>query len=171
MSDYKRGHRAECELIREPADIYLEHKEEIERVITAFTTQNTHKQVNHNQILYVSSLYKDEIYFLIHCLYNAKTELYDRTLTNMRSKYDLTEAFIGNNSYIRSMSNCYSKKLYEKCRKYIEIKIYPLLFDYEYWKRCIKYYNNLSAQGWIDLYERLIKEGHISEEMLGFCES
>ena len=36
----------------------------------------------------------EDIYFLLHCLYNAKTELYDRTLTDMRSRYDPTEAFI-----------------------------------------------------------------------------
>ena len=38
----------------------------------------------------------EDIYFLLHCLYNAKTELYDRTLTDMRSRYDPTEAFIDN---------------------------------------------------------------------------
>ena len=30
----------------------------------------------------------------IYIYYMAKTELYDRTLTNMRSPYDITEAFI-----------------------------------------------------------------------------
>lgn len=168
MSDYKRGHRAECNLIRDPVDNYLEHKDEIDKVITAFMSQDTHKQVS--QIFYTSSSYEDDIYFLIHCLYNAKTELYNRRLTDMRSNYDPTEAFIGSNSYVRSESNCYSKKLYEKCRTYIEIKTYPLSFDCEHWRKCIGYYHNLSAQGWIDLCERLIKEGHISEEMLEFCE-
>lgn len=56
MSDYKRGHRAECPLIKDPIDNYLEHKEEIEKVISAFTTRDTHKQVN--QILYASSSYR-----------------------------------------------------------------------------------------------------------------
>lgn len=46
----------------------------------------------------------DDIYFLIHCIYNAKTELYDRILTDMRSKHDPTEAFIGCNSYVKSAS-------------------------------------------------------------------
>lgn len=58
MSDYKRGHRGECNLIRDPVDNYLEHKEEIEKVITAFTTQDIHKQVN--QIFYTSSSYGKE---------------------------------------------------------------------------------------------------------------
>lgn len=170
MPDYKRGHRAECPLIKDQIDNYLEHKEEIEKVISAFTTQDTHKQVDHNQIFYVSSSCEKDIYFLTHCLYNAKTELYDRILTDMRSKYDSTEAFIPSNSYSRSLSNLYSYKLYERCKEYIEIKTYPLSFDCEYWRRCVECYNNLSAQGWIDLYERLIKEGRINKEMLELCE-
>lgn len=112
----------------------------------------------------------DDIYFLVYCIYNAKTELYDRRLTNMRSEHDPTEAFIGCNSYVKGASNCYSKKLYEKCRTYIEIKTYPSTFDCKHWRNCIRYYHNLSAQGWIALYERLVKEGHISEEILEFCE-
>lgn len=28
----------------------------------------------------------DNIYFLVHCIYNAKTELYDRRLIDMRSE-------------------------------------------------------------------------------------
>lgn len=62
----------------------------------------------------------EDIYFLLHCLYNAKTELYDRTLTDMRSRYDPTEAFI--DGWNRSRSNWYSKKLYDKCVKCIELK-------------------------------------------------
>lgn len=134
------------------------------RSIRGIEQLNQYKYINKFENIY------DDVYFQVHCLYNAKTELYDRILTDMRSKHDPTEAFIGCNSYVKSASNCYSKKLYEKCRKYIEIKIYPSSFDCEYWRKCIEYYHNLSAQGWIDLCERLIKEGHISEEMLEFCE-
>lgn len=56
MPDYKRGLRVECNLIIDPIDNYLEHKDEIDNVIAAFTTQDTHKQVN--QILYASSSYR-----------------------------------------------------------------------------------------------------------------
>lgn len=56
MSDYKRGNRAECNLIRDPIDNYLEHKDEIDKVLAAFTPYDTHKQVK--QILYTSSLYR-----------------------------------------------------------------------------------------------------------------
>lgn len=58
MSDYKRGHRAECNLISDPIDNYLEHKDEIEKVISAFTPQDIHKQVN--QTFYASSSLEGE---------------------------------------------------------------------------------------------------------------
>lgn len=67
----------------------------------------------------------EDIYFLLHCLYNAKTELYDRTLTDMRSRYDPTEAFI--DGWNKDSSNWYSKKLYDKCVKCI-LKEYPGFF-------------------------------------------
>lgn len=167
MSDYKRGHRAECDLIRDPIDNYLEHKEEIEKVLAAFTPQNTHKQVNHNQILYMSYSYENEIYFLIHCLYNAKTELYDRILTDMRSKHDPTEAFI--EGWNRSRSNWYSKKLYDKCVKCIELKTRGH-FVHRHWKECVWKYEGLSAQGWINLYQQLIKENKYDSWILEYIE-
>ena len=61
----------------------------------------------------------EDIYFLLHCLYNAKTELYDRTLTDMRSRYDPTEAFI--NAYNKKWSDWYAINLYKKCYKCIEL--------------------------------------------------
>ena len=45
----------------------------------------------------------NDIYFKMHCLYNAKTEAYDRTLTDMRSRYDPTEVYI--TEKVRSSSN------------------------------------------------------------------
>lgn len=47
----------------------------------------------------------DDVYFKYHCFYNAQTELYDRTLTDERDKYDPTSAFIGSCGEIRSLSN------------------------------------------------------------------
>ena len=101
----------------------------------------------------------EDIYFLLHCLYNAKTELYDRTLTDMRSRYDPTEAFIDgcNNGWNRRRSNWYSKKLYYKCVKCIELKTRGH-FIHRHWKECVWKYKSLSAQGWINLYQQLIKE-------------
>ena len=60
MSDYKRGHRAECNLIRDPIDNYLDRKDEIDEVIAAFTPQDISKQVN--QIFYTSSSCEDDKY-------------------------------------------------------------------------------------------------------------
>ena len=61
----------------------------------------------------------NNIYFKMHCLYNAKTEIYDRILTDMRDRYDPTSAYIGYSSEIRSVSNQYSYSLYQWCRKKI----------------------------------------------------
>ena len=49
----------------------------------------------------------------IYIYYMAKTELYDRTLTNMRSPYDSTEAFITDKFSIR-LSNKYAITLSQK---------------------------------------------------------
>ena len=99
----------------------------------------------------------EDIYFLLHCLYNAKTELYDRTLTDMRSRYDPTEAFIDGRN--RSRSNWYSKKLYDKCVKCIELKTRGH-FVHRHWKECVWKYEGLSAQGWINLYHDALNEPH-----------
>lgn len=109
----------------------------------------------------------EDIYFLIHCLYNAKTELYDRTLTDMRSRYDPTEAFI--DGWNRSKSNWYSKKLYDKCVKCIELKT-KSRFIHRYWKECVWRFQSLSAQGWIDLYQQLIKENKYDSWILEYIE-
>ena len=49
----------------------------------------------------------------IYIYYMAKTELYDRTLTNMRSPYDSTEAFI-TDKFSRRLSNKYAITLSQK---------------------------------------------------------
>ena len=68
-----------------------------------------------NGVKKLNSDYED-IYFLLHVLYNAKTELYDRTLTDMRSRYDPTEAFI--NVYNKKWSDWYAINLYKKCDRW-----------------------------------------------------
>lgn len=110
----------------------------------------------------------EDIYFLLHCLYNAKTELYDRTLTDMRSRYDPTEAFI--EGWNRSISNWYSKKLYDKCVKCIELKTRGH-FVHRHWKECVWKYEGLSAQGWINLYQQLIKENKYDSWILEYIEN
>lgn len=95
-----------------------------------------------------------DIYFKMHCLYNAETELYDRSLTNMRDKYDSTSAYIGCSEEVRHKSNSYAYNLYLWCRREIEYKT-GRPFNSEQWRECISAYRGLSAQSWIDLYEYL----------------
>lgn len=105
-------------------------------------------------------LERDNIYFKMHCLYNAKTELFDRSLTDMRSKHDPTEAFIDGYGKVRSASTHYARLLYENCKRSIETET-KAPFDRDLWIRSISSYRNLSAQGWIDLYEHMVKNGEI----------
>lgn len=99
----------------------------------------------------------EDIYFKIHCLYNAKTELYDRSLTDMRDRYDPTSAYIGGSNEVRSKSNAYAERLYRWCRYNIEYET-GKPFDFVLWKECIRKYIHLSAQGWIDLYKQFLLE-------------
>ena len=100
----------------------------------------------------------DNIYFKMHCLYNAKTELYDRSLTDMRDKYDPTSAYIGYSWEVRNASNYYAYSLYLWCKKVIVQKT-KRPFNIHTWRESIKKYWNLSAQGWINLYEYLVENG------------
>ena len=104
----------------------------------------------------------NNIYFKMHCLYNAKTEIYDRILTDMRDRCDPTSAYINCSYEVRSSSNQYAYSLYLWCRKKI-IQETGQLFDAHRWKESIKGYLNLSAQGWIDLYEYLVENGEMEK--------
>lgn len=106
------------------------------------------------------NLERNNIYFKMHCLYNAKTELFDRSLTDMRSKHDPTEAFIDVSSRVRNFSNQYAKLLYENCKRNIEAET-KIPFSRELWISSINSYRNLSAQGWIVLYEYMVANGEI----------
>lgn len=105
---------------------------------------------------------QDDIYFKMHCLYNAKTEMYDRTLTDIRDRYDPTSAYVGYSYEVRSVSNQYAFSLYQWCRKKITQETRKP-FDTYKWKESTKKYFNLSAQGWIDLYEYLIENGEMEK--------
>lgn len=108
---------------------------------------------------------EDDVYFKFHCLYNASTELYDRTLTDIRSPYDPTEAFICGKC--KSLSNANAKRTYDKCINGIEY-ITHKPFEYKRWKDCVRQYFNLSAQNWIDLAKRLHENGEIQSEILEY---
>lgn len=85
--------------------------------------------------------------YSLACLYMGTTEEYDKSLTDMRSKYDPTEAFLYCNK-IRSESNRYAAFVRNKIMK-----------DYcIWWKEIqseIRRHNNYSAQHWINEYERI----------------
>lgn len=99
---------------------------------------------------------ESDVYFQFVCFYQAVTELYDRTLTDTRSPYDETEAYFGGRSLeYKRYSDLYSERLYNQVVKYIEKKTNQL-FDIHRWKKEIR--QRYSAQGWIDMFERLKEE-------------
>ena len=87
--------------------------------------------------------------YMLACLYMGATEEYDRSLTDMRGRYDPTEAFLYYND-MRSESNRYAKAVRKK-----------IIEDYHIsWKEIhdeIHRHNNYSVQHWIDEYERIWK--------------
>ena len=101
----------------------------------------------------------EDIYFKMHCLYNAETELYDRTLTDRRDRYDPTSAYINCSNEVRNKSNFYAFTLYRWCIREIERKT-GRPFDRVQWIDSIRGYERLSAQGWIDLYKNLDKDSY-----------
>ena len=100
------------------------------------------------------------IVFKLCCYYHAKTELYDRTLTDKRSRRDPTEAYLDNSSTI-SLSNKYAFELRERIIDFAEKKlnirrdVFRKMFQEQ------SNHNHYSAQGWIDLYNCLIKNGEM----------
>lgn len=87
--------------------------------------------------------------YSLACLYMGMTEEYDRSLTDMRYRYDQTKAFLYYND-IRSESNRYAKAVRNKI-----IEDYHIL-----WEEIddeIHGHNNFSAQHWVDEYERIWK--------------
>ena len=93
---------------------------------------------------------EDSMSYFLACFYMARTEEYDRSLSDIRSKHDPTEAIV--DSRYKKHSDRYA--FY--CRKY--------LYDmYPQFKKAmneeIHNHINYSAQHWIDEYERLIGDG------------
>lgn len=83
------------------------------------------------------------------CLYMGMTEEHDRSLTDMRSRYDPTEAFLHHND-MRSESNMYAIAVKNKI-----VKEYCV--PWEEIQNEIYRHNNYSAQYWVDEYERIWK--------------
>lgn len=62
--EYKRSRRACLNLIRDPVDNYIEHKDEIEEILKPFTVvpRNKISKVDTDQWLYISSAWRDKNY-------------------------------------------------------------------------------------------------------------
>lgn len=87
--------------------------------------------------------------YRLACLYMGMTEEYDMSLTDMRDRYDPTEAFLYCNK-IRSESNRYAAFVRNKIMK-------DYCVPWEEIQSEIRRHNNYSAQHWIDEYERIWK--------------
>lgn len=88
-----------------------------------------------------------ELYELV-VTYMALTELYDRSLTNMRSPYDSTEAYVEHPT-LRKMSNAYAIRLREEMN---------LKYFWDDFKRITHQNIDKNAQWWVDEYNRLISK-------------
>ena len=96
---------------------------------------------------------EDDLWYKLCVYYHAKTELYDRTLTDLRSPYDPTEA------YIEGRVRKYSDKYAAEIRNFVlSIKKQLGLFN-----RKLNDFNHYrySAQNWIDEYNRLVEYGEM----------
>lgn len=92
---------------------------------------------------------KMDLPYTLACLYMGMTEKYDRSLTDMRDRYDQTEAFLCCND-TRSESNRYAKAVKNKI---IEDYYIPWEEIHDEIHRHI----NFSAQHWVNEYERIWK--------------
>ena len=103
-----------------------------------------------------------DLWYKLCVYYHAKTELYDRTLTDLRSPYDPTEAYIQGSE--RSLSWAYARKI----RRFINEMAFSISEH-----SLNSNTNHLSAQDWIDEYNRLTENGEmdfIEEEYKKFEE-
>lgn len=97
---------------------------------------------------------EDYLWYKLCVYYHASTELYDRGLTDLRSPYDPTEAYIDGG--VRSYSNAYALNM----RQFI----YCVARKLQLGKRNLSDFNycRFSAQGWIDEYHRLVDNGEMA---------
>jgi len=97
-----------------------------------------------------------DIWFKLCCYYQATTELYDRKLTNLRSPYDSTEAYIINEN--RRWSTIFSVEQRRRIMDIAQVLKIPKPIIEENGMRCGC---NFSAQGWVDQYEHLVDIGEM----------
>ena len=103
---------------------------------------------------YIRISEEDNLWYKLCVYYHAKTELFDRELTDLRSPYDPTEAYI--DDIARKQSNRYALKIRNLVQ---EIGRFYL----GYHNRTLNDFNryNFSAQKWIDEYNRLVNSGEM----------
>ena len=88
--EYKRGLRVRLNLVRDPVDNYIEHKDEIEEVLKPFTVvpRNKISKVDTDQWLYVSSAWQDKNYVKAVECYRKSAEKGD-----VYAQYALAECY------------------------------------------------------------------------------
>lgn len=97
---------------------------------------------------------RKDLWFKLQCFYYAQTELYDRTLTDLRSPYDKTEAYLSTSTQ-RRLSNANALGLH----KYVsELADY---FRIPHSLRKTKVVELWTAQRWIDEYNHIVETGEM----------
>lgn len=98
----------------------------------------------------------DYLWYKLCVYYHAQTELYDRTLTDLRSPHDPTEAYLQGREQGLSWFNA------RKIRKFVyeaAIKLNIPEHITSIGLNANKYH--CSAQDWIDVYNRLVEYGEM----------
>ncbi len=95
------------------------------------------------------------LWYKLCCYYHAKTELYDRTLTDLRSPYDPTEAYI-QGGIERGLSNANARKI----RRFVNEMAIGIPEHIKHTSLNTNKYR-YSAQDWIDEYNRLMADGEM----------
>lgn len=97
---------------------------------------------------------KEYLWYKLCIYYHAQTELFDRTLTDLRSPYDPTEAYI--DGRVRSYSNAYALRM----RKFVYSIAKELDIPIKYAGLNAAQFR-FSAQGFINEYNRLAELGEM----------
>lgn len=96
---------------------------------------------------------EDDLWYKLCVYYHAKTELYDRALTNLRSPFDPTEAYIEGS--VRKYSLAYAAQI----RNFV----FGIGKKFGLFNRNLNDFNHYrySAQRWVDEYNRLTDAGEM----------
>ena len=90
---------------------------------------------------YMGKIFIDK-WFQLLCYYHYQTEMYDRALTDLRSPYDVTEAYMVD-PYLRNLSYANARKTRKTINSIAQI---------EHIQKNENKHNEFSAQGWSDQY-------------------